>query len=126
MAELIYFYSTAQEMYYHAFSRSKIEKNVYSMLHDFEANMNENDSYEDLVDEMCNLKSLLIRYQVEIGLNQESSQSKLPSHIKNSIQTIKEIVARMHDSKENTENLIQFVIDSAIEQVVPFIKMVNT
>ena len=126
MGELIYFYSTPQEMLYRAFSCAEIEQNAYSMLLDFEANMNENDQYEDLVDEMCNLKSLSIRYQVEIGLDQEPSHSKLPSYIKNSIQTIKEIVEQGHGSKENAEKLIQFVIDSAIEQVVPFVKMMTT
>ena len=125
MKDPIYFYRSSHEMFYIAFQDRGIDTDVIQFILGLSQQSEENDAFQALVDEMCNLKALSVRYQIDLEFSEKPEDSKLPDWIRNTIQRIKEIITQNNGSVQIAEYLQQFVIDAAIDQVVPYVQYMN-
>ena len=125
MKDPIYFYRSPHEMFYIAFQDRGIDTDVVQFILGLSQQSEENDAFRALVDEMCHLKALSVRYQIDLEFSEKPEDSKLPDWIRNTIQRIKEIVAQNNGPVQIAEYLQQFVIDAAIDQVVPYVQYMN-
>ena len=125
MKDPIYFYRSSHEMFYIAFQDRGIDTDVIQFILGMSQQSEENDAFQALVDEMCNLKALSVRYQIDLEFSEKPEDSKLPDWIRNTIQRIKEIITQNNGSVQIAEYLQQFVIDAAIDQVVPYVQYMN-
>ena len=125
MKDPIYFYRSPHEMFYIAFQDRGIDTDVIQFILGLSQQSEENDAFQTLVDEMCHLKALSVRYQIDLEFSEKPEESKLPDWIRNTIQRIKKIIVQNNGSVQIAEYLQQFVIDAAIDQVVPYVQYMN-